>query len=512
MENSQGREKILKVCDAISIWGIFLLFFALPFEEEDRTIYYGVQIMAIGGWFARIIFESTLRQWKKTAWQYMGAILLSVIVVLLFGRRPFTEVYLTFLWEVGILTFFLLFILNRENPFRPSVSKWKLKKIFDYSLALYGLAVYLSAFLSYFPDDSFPQLRKGFVTYLLIYLCISNNIRKFGKFKKVILAGFISVAIISVVVFIQGLMFPLGNYDVKGWLVRREAVRLFNPYSTNPLFHVQFPFDHFYKTGLILAVGLQLVMVQYFITIRRVSRRWVTGIALIAYTAIIFTLSRSAFNAALVSMILLISITKKKYFITLAVILLLTFLIVPGIVKDFYMDMFEPANYNDPDSRMSFRLERWTLVGEMIARNPIVGTGYGWKQFPEAARYVRPGAGFERDAHPYSWYLQRAQESGLLGLGAFLSFSVTLFALLFIRWKDQPAISYYRGINAALISMLAVPYIFGFVSYVYLGAPELLVWIIYGLCTAYLKLTVKPFDIEERRRELERQRPDTEWA
>ena len=510
MKETNRHEKIFRVCDAVTLWGIFILFFALPFEKEERIVYYGAQIIPITFWFTKIIFQSTRRQWKRTLVQYVIMLAAAGILVLLFGRKPPAEVFQLFFWELGILSFCVLLIINREHPFRPSVSRWRLKKAFDFSLGCYGFIVLLSSFLSYYPEESFPQLRKGFVAYLLIYLCLSNNIRSFKKFKHVVLAAYLSILAITIVVLVQGVAYPAGSYAVKNWLWRKEAVRLINPESLNPLYHVQFPFNHYHKTALFLAVGLMLVMLQYFITIKRVSRRWVGASFVLTFAALVFTLSRSALFAAIASMLCLVFLTKRKYLISLALLLIILVMVMPADMKGHYTDIFRPAEYERPDSRVSLYLKRWTLVGELIRKHPIIGTGYGWKQFEDVCRLARPQARFERRPHPYSWYLQKTSESGLLGLWFFLLFSTFLLALLYQRWRQQPMVSYYRGINAALITLLIVPYLFGLTGFIYLHATGMLVWIVYGLCASYMKLTVKPRDIDELRREVEVRNPESE--
>jgi len=500
---SKRKDRICHICDVVTFWGICFLPFALFFHEEERIIYYTAQILPLLSWFAKIIFLSTRRQWKRTLLQYLLMVSALFLVTLLFGRQSPARLMGTFFWELGILSFFVLFIINREFPFRPSVSRWKLKRAFDVALGIYGFVVLLSCFISYFPEESFPQLRKGFVAYLLIYLCISDNVRTFEKFRKLVLVLYLFVILSSILVLLQGIAFPMGSYNVKYFLVKKEAVRLFDPATLNPLFHVQFPFNHFQKTALFLAIGLQLVMLQYFITVKRVSRRWVAVTGLIAVGGLLFTLSRTGFFTALAASVLLILLTKKKYLITLGAILLILAVFMPGLMRRHFLETFQPATFSNPSSDVSFYMERWALTGEAIRSRPVFGTGYGWKQFPEICRLVRPGAPFEKKPHPYSWYLQIALESGMAGLWGYLLFSAFLLGLLYQRWRQHPPFSYYRGINAALIALLVTPYLFGLTYFTARGGLVLLIWIVYGLCASYLKLTIKPKDIDMMRRELE---------
>ncbi|MBN1903225.1 hypothetical protein JW926_18040, partial [Candidatus Sumerlaeota bacterium] len=173
MSSITRREKLFRICDAITLWGIFLLFFALPFETERRSVYYVFQVFPLVPWFGKIMFQSSRRQWIRTLKHYIVLIAISGVLLLLFGRKPPLVVFQIFSWELGILSFFVLFIINREYPFRPEVSQWTLKKAFDIAIGAYVSVTLLSSFLSFFPEESFPQLRKGIIVYLLIYLCIS---------------------------------------------------------------------------------------------------------------------------------------------------------------------------------------------------------------------------------------------------------------------------------------------------------------------------------------------------
>ncbi len=499
------KEKFIRIFDAITLWGIFLLFFAIPLETERRWFYYIALSLPVTAWFIRILLQSTARQWKKSMIQYASALVVLACLVLLFGRKPLPDVFRSFFPELGMLSFCVLLIVNREYAFRPSVSQWKLKKAFDFVIMCYGLIVLVSAFLSFFPEESFPQLRKGFVIYLLLYLCISDNVRSFDTFKKVVLAAYLAVLIVSVGVLGQGAAYPAGSYMVKNWLVRKEAVRPFDFSSLNPLFHVQFPFSHFQRMALFLAIGFHVILLQYFITIKRISRQWVALTAVFSFAALILTLSRGAFLAVFFSTILLILLTKWKYLIPVVLVLVLLVIIMPGVMRQYYADMFHVSEYTNPASRVGFYFERWAVTGDLIKKYPVFGTGYGSRQFADVCRLVIPTIRFEKRPHPYNWYLQIASESGMTGLAAFLLFSAFLFALLFHRWQQQTPASYHRDINAALIALLVVPYLYGMVNFVHTGGLGLLVWLIYGLCASYMKLTVKFKDIGELRKEIESQ-------
>lgn len=503
------RDALFRVCDALAMAGVGFLFFASAFERDVRTVYYLAQVIPLVAWFIRILLQSTVRQWEKTLRHYLILLIVSLILAKVAGKRPFDEIMRIFSWEVGVLTFFVLFIINREYPFRPDIARTKIKRAFDLALSVYGAAVLLSCFLSLYPDDSFTQVRKGFVAYLLIYLCLSDNFRTFDKFKSLVLAAYFAVLCVSLTVLAQGIIYPMGNYAVQNWLVRKEAVRLFAPDTLNPLYHIQFPFDHYYKTSFFLAAGLQIVMLQYFITVRRISRRWVAATAVLTFAALLFTLSRSGFITAFLSFLVVVFMTRRKYIITVLIIMGFLAVFTPKLVRQYYGEVSRADSYSTPGSKMSMRLERWAVIGEIIRQNPVFGTGYGWKQFGDVYRTVRPGQRLESRPHPYSWYFQVAHESGLLGFFAFLAYSAFLFALLFQGWQQQPKLSYYRGINAALISLLLTPYIFGFINSIPIGSSALLTWLIYGLCASYIKLAVKPRDMRELRREIDV--PDKDW-
>ena len=509
MVSISKRNALYRVCDVLAMAGVGFLFFAVAFESDVRTVYYIAQVVPLLAWFIRILLQSTGRQWEKTLRHYLIFLIISIILAKVAGKRPFDEIMRIFFWEVGVLTFFVLFIINRDYPFRPDIARTKIKRAFDMGLAVYGAAVLLSCFLSFFPDDSFTQVRKGFVAYLLIYLCLSDNFRSFEKFKLLVLAAYTAVICVSLTVLAQGIAYPMGSYAVQNWLVRKEAVRLFAPGTLNPLYHVQFPFDHYYKTAFFLAAGLQIVMLQYFITVRRIPRRWVAATAVLTFAALLFTLSRSGLITAFICLLIVVFMTRRKYIFTVLIILGFFALLTPKLVRQYYGEIARADSYSVTGTKTSMRLERWAVIGEIVLRHPVFGTGYGWKQFGNIYRTVRPGQRLESRPHPYSWYLQVAHESGLVGLFSLLAFSGFLFALLYQGWRQQPKISYYRGINAALISLFLTPYIFGFINSISIGSSALLTWLIYGICASYIKLTVKPRDMRELRRELDV--PDKDW-
>jgi len=128
------------------------------------------------------------------------------------------------------------------------------------------------------------------------------------------------------------------------------------------------------------------------------------GLVAITILATVYTFSRGAYLAILVSVLVLGLLKDRKLLLVLAVFLLTWQTIVPPAVTQ-RVNMTEDAN-GALEASAQERVDLWQQSRDMFLRNPIVGTGFATFQFGEHADNLK-------DTH--NWYVKVLVETGIIG-------------------------------------------------------------------------------------------------
>lgn len=134
---------------------------------------------------------------------------------------------------------------------------------------------------------------------------------------------------------------------------------------------------------------------------------------------IVFSYSRGAWLAAIVSVVGLLLCRFKKIIFVFAACVVLMVIISPKSISDRFGSVFKGG-----DANIKQRLELWDYTIEIIKKHPIIGTGLG--TFEEMYRLEHPNGIPEKGEesrvirHAHNLYLQMLSEIGVLGFSLFL--------------------------------------------------------------------------------------------
>lgn len=159
------------------------------------------------------------------------------------------------------------------------------------------------------------------------------------------------------------------------------------------------------------------------------------GIVAVTMLTAMYTFSRGAYLAILVSVLILGLVKDRKLLALLFVFLLTWQTIVPAAVRE-RVTMTRSTNGQLEDSAQE-RVELWTNAEQSILHNPIVGTGFASFQFGRHVDNLK-------DTH--NWYVKVMVETGMIGLIIVLFMMQQLLTLPFrvFRRATDPL---YKGLG-----------------------------------------------------------------
>jgi putative inorganic carbon (HCO3(-)) transporter len=163
------------------------------------------------------------------------------------------------------------------------------------------------------------------------------------------------------------------------------------------------------------------------------------GLAAITLFATMYTFSRGAYIAVLVSVLVLGVVKDRKLLLVLGLFLLTWQTVVPTAVRE-RVNMTENSSGQLESSAQS-RVDLWENAEKSIIRSPIVGNGFATFQLGEHIDNLK-------DTH--NWYVKVMVETGIIGL-----------IIAFILLQQLLAVSYrlfkratdplYRGLGLGLV-------------------------------------------------------------
>jgi len=176
-------------------------------------------------------------------------------------------------------------------------------------------------------------------------------------------------------------------------------------------------------------------------------KRWTIKLACyslvaITFLATLYTFSRGAYLAVLVSVLALAILWDRKLIIVLGAFLLTWQTVVPPAVTQ-RVNMTEDSN-GALEASAQERVDLWQQSRDMFMRSPIVGTGFATFQFGEHTDSLK-------DTH--NWYVKVLVETGIIGglFAGFLVFQMLAIGYKLFRKASDPI---FRGLGLGF--MLAV--------------------------------------------------------
>ncbi|NIR50940.1 O-antigen ligase family protein [candidate division KSB1 bacterium] len=336
--------------------------------------------------------------------------------------------------DLLLLAIIIKWLLNKSK----SEEGFFLKTPFNWPILLVIIWTYLELWRgSFYLGTSLPlSLRdprfviwKNFIVMPLIYFVVLNNIRD-PKHMKIL------VILMTVSMLFMGLHFR-SNFAYTDTSSYRHDMRLvgtFTYLSPNAI-------GVFFAQYAMMLIGLFLIDKDWY---RKGLFLLTVGLSLYAVT---FIFSRGGYAAVLLGWVF-IGLFKERRLLVLLIVFALTWkLIMPNAVV-------ERVEMTKDDTSVQERLSLWKSAEQLIASNPVIGTGYATLSFLNIRDAV---TGKSRDSL-HSGYLEVASELGVIGLVVFVYLYVLGFRAGFRLYKktDDPFMKGLGfGLTACVVAALA---------------------------------------------------------
>ena len=192
--------------------------------------------------------------------------------------------------------------------------------------------------------------------------------------------------------------------------------------------------------GGLLVMALPVLLARLLLMSTQLTRSLYLLLFVSGVLILLGTLSRGAYFGFVVSMVVLLAITREKRLLVLALAGIL--LVLPAVqqkvhnrMKASYRDTFELGDIN--------RKNIWLGTFEILddPRTWLVGVGKGdgfTNAFNDLEARFKPGQQVHRVAHPHNIFLYYLVTGGLIGLGSFLFLLYGLYSLFSILLKASP--------------------------------------------------------------------------
>jgi putative inorganic carbon (HCO3(-)) transporter len=163
------------------------------------------------------------------------------------------------------------------------------------------------------------------------------------------------------------------------------------------------------------------------------------GLAAITLFATMYTFSRGAYIAVVISVLILGLLKDRKLLLVLGLFLLTWQTVVPTAVRE-RVNMTEDSN-GQLEASAQERVDLWQNAENSILHSPVVGSGFATFQFGEHV-------GNLKDTH--NWYVKIMVETGIIGLFIALFLLQQMLALAYRLFK-RATDPLYRGLALGLL-------------------------------------------------------------
>jgi putative inorganic carbon (hco3(-)) transporter len=339
-------------------------------------------------------------------------------------------------------------------------------------------ALFLAAVLSKDPSVSSGPLGTYLTEGLVLYLLVTNAVRTTSTLTKIVWTLILAGALMGAVSVLQELTHTYANdYGGLAQVDRFGTGGGFNiaeadaqEKTLRP--RLGGPFGSENRYAQILAAVLPLALIRAFRERNRRLRLAAAGCSLLIMGGLLLTFSRGAavaVAATLAFMALLRELPIRHLVAALALLTLLVALVVPDYVTRLRsledVTALSSADSSQlPDSAIIGRKTENLAAWQTFLDHPIAGVGPG-VYFKEYSRQNANRLGLkylESERRGHSLYLELAADSGLVGVGAFLTMVGTALALLYKsarRWRPHDSER----------AMLASSFLFGLFAYLACG-------------------------------------------
>jgi O-antigen ligase len=365
------------------------------------------------------------------------------------------------------------------------------------SLLLLTAWCFVTAHASLRPDRSYRYFGYEIGVYAPLYLVLLRE----GLRRPALRANLSRAALAAVLAAVLLTALFTALYANAGWNLRlaleqytyTDGARLLLRQAADArtmIWRINFPFGHHNR----LAIFSALAVILAALGATQARRLWVRALlalcAVLALSNLGVTLNRGAMVALAAGALAAAGGAAGRRAWPALLLLPLLIFFLPEAQRERLASLARPETYRQADSTVVLRLTHWRAAARMIADNPALGIGYGWKHFQ---RYYADnlagelGLPLERVSHAHNVWLQTAAESGLPAAEFWLLWSVTRWCLLAARLRALKGLD--RVARARALGWLAAEVliqVFALGNHPLRRSVGLIVWGVWGVMTADL--------------------------
>ena len=230
-------------------------------------------------------------------------------------------------------------------------------------------------------------------------------------------------------------------------------------------------------SGVLMLVGLLALGRSLF---HKPKEYWVLGSTGIIGLCLLLSNSRQAWLGYFIGTVILLFIWNKKYLLGLSLLLAGLLLFAPDRVTDRILSF----------TSLQDRVSLWKGGWEIFKDHPITGCGYKCVDSIHS-QYPDPSGWIEHYRGMHSNIFQLLIDTGIVGLGLWISIWVTYFMEIFQRWRtltedasQNKSRSILMGTSAVVLAFLAGGF---FETNIYDSEVAMLLYFLMGLSLAMVK-------------------------
>ena len=275
----------------------------------------------------------------------------------------------------------------------------------------------------------FKHSLKGYMTlgWISIFFLFVNNVKDETQFKKLVRILILITTIAGAYAIFQ----HFTRIDFFG-----NVKYLEKSFARSPGF-----FNSPQTFGNYILLVLPVVFGLSFYSNNRREKRWLQLSGLIVLTAIIFSYTRGVWLGLIGGLIFMAILRSRK---------LLLFVLTGLIVCSVFLVILPSSGFSrrvmgtfKSERPVGDRIYFWEGSLKIIRDYPI--TGLGWEGFGLVYPEYKPAEGRQLVSNAHNNFIDMAVDSGLLGLGIFIWFLVTIYKVGFHIFKELEE-GYFKGI------------------------------------------------------------------
>jgi len=335
------------------------------------------------------------------------------------------------------------------------------------AILCFCLACVLSIITAVDPENSIKLVKKmiQFVIFFWVANTVQDEKQRDALVGLVIVAGVVACVNGILPLLIPSVFSPDSLYGLRG------ESRLLGTMSAPATF-----------SGVLMLVGLLAFGKSLF---HKPKEYWVLGSTGIIGLGLLLSFARQAWLGYFIGTVFLLFIWNKKYLLVLPLLFAGLLLFAPDRVTDRILSF-----NNLQDTTLQQRVSTWKGGWEIFKDHPITGCGYKCVDSIHS-QYPDPSGWIERYRGMHSNIFQLLIDTGIVGLGLWISIWVTYFMEIFQRWRtltEDASQNSSRGIlmgaSAAVLAFLAGGF---FETNIYDSEVAMLLYFLMGLSLAMVK-------------------------